>query len=521
MLACLSMLCTGRAGAQAPGIAWQSIYQHIPATETGAVAEPAADGGYIVGAGSASHFWVFKLNGSGAQQWERYLATGTGLTTLYAIKQTTDNGYIAVGSDFVPSGTDSVGNHGIRDFFVVKLDNAGNVSWIKCLGGTLNEEASSVEQTADGGYIVAGFTSSSDGDVTGWHGSADYWVVKLDASGNISWQKTLGGSASDYAKSIVPTSDGGYIVAGYTGSRDGDATGTHWGGSDDDVWVVKLDATGNIAWQKSYGGSKEDQAYAIRQTSDGGYIVAGSTVSNDGNVTGKHGTSHDNQDYWVIRLDATGNLTWQKCLGGSGSGIGAGSGNDIAYAVRQTSDGGYIVAGTVSSGMASNNDITGYHGATGSDYWVVKLDASGNLGWQKCLGGSGTEDARSIAQTADGGYIVAGTSVFSNNGDVTSSDYGNSHPWIVKLGGTSGMQNEPSRSLIAVYPNPATTKVRLDNIPAGAAIRITDLSGRTICTFTSTTTTEIIPVDKFDNGLYMARVESSAGVSRVRFVVAR
>lgn len=517
LLACVSCVSAAhRAAAQAPGIDWANVYSAY--IGYGTCAEPSSDGGYIAGGNYASHFLVFKVDGSGVQQWSRWIYSGTGITTVNALKQTSDNGYIAAGSDFTTSGPDSIGNHGIRDFMVTKLSSTGAATWIKCLGGTGNEEAKSIEPTSDGGYIVAGYTGSNDGDVTGWHGNSDYWVVKLDASGNITWQKTMGGVLYDYATSVVPTSDGGYIVAGYAGSKDGDVTGTHWGGSDDDVWVVKLDASGTVSWQKSYGGSKEDHAYSIRQTTDGGYIVAGSTTSGDGNVSGKHGTS-SNQDYWVIKLDATGNLIWQKCLGGSGSGTGAGSGNDVAYAVRQTSDGGYVVAGTVSSGSSTNDDITGYHGATGSDYWVVKLDTAGNIVWQKCLGGSGTEDAQSIAETTDGGYIIAGTTVYSPDGDVSTTYYDYNHPWLVKLGGVTGIEETAGNLSFTLYPNPAGDRVTLDGIPAGSALNITDIAGNSVYSSITGGTPESISTADLANGLYFIRVTNKGAAAGRKLIV--
>ncbi|MBI3519348.1 MAG: T9SS type A sorting domain-containing protein, partial [Bacteroidetes bacterium] len=467
------------------------------------------------------HFLAFKLDASGNQQWGKYLFTGVGVCGVSDIQQTSDNGYIAAGSDFTTS-TDSIGNHGIRDFMVTKLNNSGTPQWIKCLGGTNNEEASSIQQTSDGGYIVAGYTGSNDVQVSGLHAYLDYWVVKLDGSGNISWQKVLGGGNYDYATSVIQTSDGGYIVAGYSGSKDGDVTGTHWGGSDNDVWVVKLNASGAITWQKSYGGSGDDQCNSIQQTSDGGYIIAGTTTSNDGNVTGKHGTSYSNNDYWVIKIDNTGNLSWQKCLGGTGSGTGAGSGNDIAYSVKQTTDGGYVVSGTVSSGTATNDDITGYHGNTGSDYWIVKLDNTGNISWQKCLGGTGTEDARTIVQTADGGYIVTGTTVYSPNGDVNTMAYSDNHPWTVKLkDGFAGIEEEGILNGIDLSPNPAQQLVTVSNLPLDASLRISDLTGNLIYSNDHVKASETLNVERFANGVYFVQVKSHLHTAIRKLVVAK
>jgi len=285
----------------------------------------------------------------------------------------------------------------------------------KTFGGSDWDESYSIQQTSDGGYIVAGYALSNNGDVFGNHGSNDYWIVKLDETGNIQWQKCLGGSYDDRAYSIQQTSDDGFIVAGTTYSNDGDVSGKHGSSNDDkDYWIVKLDKTGNIEWQKCLGGSDEDIAQSIQQTSDGGYIVAGYTFSNNGDVSG----NHSNSDYWIVKLDETGNIQWQKCLGGSS--------NDYAYSIHQTSDGGYIVAGSTDS---NNGDVSGNHG--NYDYWLVKLDVKGEIQWQKCLGGSSSDGARSIQKMNDGGYIVTGYTK-SNDGDV-SGNHGSSDYWIVKL----------------------------------------------------------------------------------------
>jgi len=167
--------------------------------------------------------------------------------------------------------------------------------WQKTQGGTDNDEYRSIQQTTDGGYIAAGNTASYDGDVSGNHGGADYWVVKLDASGNITWQKTLGGSGTDWAYAVQQTTDGGYVALGVSNSTDGDVTGTHGNG---DFWLTKLNTSGNLSWQKSFGGTDGDYGYAIRQTADGGLITAGFSNSTDGDVTNNHG----NGDFWVVKL---------------------------------------------------------------------------------------------------------------------------------------------------------------------------------------------------------------------------
>jgi hypothetical protein len=363
-------------------------------------------------------FWVGGFSQAPVIQWQRCLG-GIGMDRAFSVQQTSDGGYIFAGYTQSNDG-DVTGNHGLSDMWVVKLNGSGILQWQKCLGGNSGEGASSVQQTTDGGYIVAGITDSYNGDVTGNHGYGDYWVVKLDGSGILQWQKCLGGDTLEEAKSIAQTSDGGYIVAGFTYSNNGDVTGNHSG---NDFWIVKLDGSGSIQWQKCLGGTAADYANSIKQTADGGYIVAGWTGSNDGDVTGNHDTT--TYDCWVVKLNNSGFLQWQKCLGGTSY--------EEAHSVQQTADGGYIVAG---SAYSNDGDVTGNHGY--DDYWIVKLDSIGIIQWQKCLGGTLPDYAYSIQQTSDGGYIVAGHSP-SNNGNVTGN-HGLDDYWVVKLNGSGTLQ---------------------------------------------------------------------------------
>jgi len=354
-------------------------------------------------------------------EWQKSLG---GLDGAYSIAQTRDGGYIVAGFSESPDG-DVAGHHGETawpNYWIVKLTSSGKIEWQKSVGGSGGDIANSIAQTNDGGYIVAGRGGSTDGDVTGNHGDSDYWIVKLSSTGMIEWEKSVGGSGADVARSIVQTSNGGYIVAGFSYSPDGDVTDNH---GDFDYWIVKLTSTGEIEWEKSLGGSGGDQAYSIVQTSDSGYIVAGESFSPDGDVTGNHG----GLNYWIVKLRSTGEIEWEKSLGGSGL--------DGARSIVQTSNGGYIVAGYSDF---PNGDVTGNHGR--SDSWIVKLTSTGMIEWQKSLGGSGDDGARSIAQTSDDGYIVAGSSE-STDGDVTGN-HGRSDSWIVKLTSTGMIEWQKS-----------------------------------------------------------------------------
>jgi len=190
------------------------------------------------------------------------------------------------------------------DWWIVKINSTGTIEWQRCFGGSANESASIVKQTSDGGYIVAGYTRSNDGDVTGNHGGTSYYgdlcLLKLSSGGNVEWKKLYGGSGDEWPAGILQMENGEYIVAATTESDDGDVSGNHLGG---DIWMLKISALGDILWQNCFGGSGAERAYGLEATNDGGYIVTGSSDSNDGDVTGNHGSD----DVWVVKFgDITG-----------------------------------------------------------------------------------------------------------------------------------------------------------------------------------------------------------------------
>ncbi|WP_277749817.1 PKD domain-containing protein [Methanoculleus taiwanensis] len=342
--------------------------------------------------------------------WARSLG-GSSSDDSLSIREISGGGFVVVGSTASNNG-DVSGNHGSSDLWVVGLASNGSPEWQRCLGGSARDVGRSVVETSDGGYIVAGFTESSNGDVTGNHGSSDLWVVKLSATGMFEWQKCLGGGLADQGHCILQTVDGGYILVGYTESTNGDVSGNHGGA---DGWVVKLTSAGGIEWQRCLGGSGSDYLQRIRETPDGGYILAGYTYSN---TSGTVGTNHGSSDMYVAKLGSDGAVDWSRCLGGMGA--------EYGYDVVPTGDGGFLVLGITNS---FDGDVTGNHGS--ADLWVVKLDASGSTAWQHCYGGSGADYGYTIAPTV-GGYLIAGYT-FSSNGDVAGL-HGNRDIWAIKVG---------------------------------------------------------------------------------------
>ncbi len=320
-----------------------------------------ADGGYLVVGGALNaddpthtDTWVAKMDASGNIQWINFYGeNNSDLANSFAL--TSDGGSIIAGYIYSPSTK-------LSDGWILKLDANGNQQWQKSYGSAKDDLFNAVVQTSDGGYLLAGGSTAADGT------SADGWVLRINSSGGIEWQKTFGGGGDDYISAIAQTGEGGYVVVGDTVSASGDTNG----------WLVRLNAFGGKQWETTFGGASNDELNAIWATSDGGFIVAGSSSGS--------GT----EDLWVLKLGSTGETDWEATFGGEGA--------DEALAVQETADGGFIVAGQTSS-----------YGTT-TDGWVIKLDSAGNIVWKETYGEELYDVITDVQQTADGGYIVSGGS---------------------------------------------------------------------------------------------------------------
>lgn len=370
--------------------------------------------GDVLGNHGAVDAWIVKLNVLNGVDW-KYTYGGSASDYVYAIAATSDGGYIFAGQSKSTNGDVTI-NKGGYDVWVVKLDATGNKLWQKTYGGTADEQANAIIQTSDGGYLIAANTQSNDGDVSGNHGGSDVWILKLDALGTLLWQKTYGGSLSENASFILPTPDGNYMISAQSNSTNGDLLAlVHHGGND--AWLFKIDGAGNLLlWQKTYGGSGSEGGGTVFNTSDGGYILSTATSSNNGDVSGNHGY----YDTWVVKISPDGNIDWQKCYGGT----------DMDNArVRNINAAGQILV--VGYTFSKNGDITGTKG--GEDFWTLLLDGN-NLGkilFSKNLGGRNSDTGEDAVANADGTYMAVGRTD-SNDGDV-SGNHGLNDIWIVKF----------------------------------------------------------------------------------------
>jgi hypothetical protein len=353
---------------------------------------------------------------------------GNAVESLHALEQTADGGYILGGYSLSDvSGDKTENSKQSSDFWIVKTDSLGNKLWDKTFGGSDTEILLFIKQLPDGNYIAGGYSSSNAGfdKSENFYGDSDYWLLKLDAWGNKLWDKTYGGNKHDALTSILQTADGGYILGGVSGSDvSGNKTDPSKGGGD--YWLVKIDSIGHKLWDKSIGGRSEDVMRAVLQTADGGYILGGDSESDTGgdkSENRKGDNFFENVDFWVVKLDASGNKEWDKTIGGNS--------RDVLATLQRTSDGGYMLGGTSDSEAGFDKSE---HSKGDADYWVVKLDASGSKQWDKTFGGISYDGLQDLQQTTDEGYILGGYSfTMGISGDKSEPSKGEVDYWLIKL----------------------------------------------------------------------------------------
>jgi hypothetical protein len=409
-------------------------------SDYGCSVEQTTDGGYIVtgftysyGAGRAD-MWLIKTDANGDTTWTRTFG-GAEDDAGRSVQQTRDGGFIVAGT------TNSSGAGG-DDIWLVRVDAGGNRVWSKTLGGAGQEAGGWVQQTGDGGFIIVGTTRSYGA------GSCDVWLIKTDVSGDTVWTRTYGGSAADIGNAVQQTDDAGFIITGFTESR---------GAGGRDVWLVKTNAGGDTIWTRTFGGPGGDEGSSVRQTQDGGYVIASCTES------------EGLYDAWLIRTDASGSKIWDMAFGGTG--------DDWGNSVQPTQDGGCVMAGE-----------TDYYEGGFYDAWLIRTDANGDTVWTNTYGGADDDYGNSVQQTTDRGYVVAG---YTFSFGATSDNV-----YLIKtdsLGLVSAVAEpkaSPTRApalSLTCEPNPFRTRTAISLQLAAdspAEVAIFDAGGRRVRTLT-------------------------------------
>lgn len=336
--------------------------------------------------------------------WEKSLG-GKHAEYLYDAIATPDYGFILAGSSLSDkNGNKDESNKGDLDYWLWKMDEKGNLEWQKSFGGNKVDLLQSIALTYDGGFILGGTSSSDKGTVKtdACKGQEDFWIIKLNAKGQEMWQKTIGGSGMEKLLSIAPTKDGGYILGGTSSSDRNDTKGIDdpYGKWEDskgnlDYWVVKLDSKGTVEWQKTLGGKYHDELKSIHQTLDGGFILGG--YSNSPVSGNKTAPNFGLGDYWVVKLNEDGNVQWQQTYGGDG--------DDNLFSLIPTKDGGYLLGGNSNSGATNSKSKTN---KSGTDFWVIKVDAIGLIQWQDTYDFGKYDVLTSLVENKDGSFLIGG-----------------------------------------------------------------------------------------------------------------
>lgn len=336
---------------------------------------------------------------------------------VHAVVNTSDGGYAVAGySQSIDHDITDKSSENF-DFWVLKFSSEDLLEWSKTFGGTEDDRAHDIIETSDGGFAILGYANSADGDASTNAGAQDFWLIKLDIFGNLTWQKSFGYAGNDSGNTLIETNDNGYLITGVLdvsasgGEGNSRTTQRHAGG---DIWALKLDATGNIEWTKYYGGSFTDTAYGIAKTTDNGYVIVGSSDSDDVDIANNKGT----YDFWTLKIASTGDLLWEKSFGGTEI--------DEARAIFPSDDGNFIIVGDTRS---SDTNVSSNNGA--ADLWIIKMSPEGTLIWEKSFGGSSFDVARSVSKTQDNGLLIGGSSR-SLDGDVTTNQ-GQNDAWILKI----------------------------------------------------------------------------------------
>ena len=502
---------------------------------------PTPDYGFILAGSSISNkngnksdnnkgdldYWVWKMDERGSLDWQKSFG-GSGVDLLQSIQLTNDGGFILAGTSTSNKSEDKKDDSkGDSDFWIIKLDAKGGMMWQKTIGGSGQEKLQSIACTKDGGYIIGGSSSSDKTESKDeknllyeknekCRGNQDYWVVKLSVNGTPEWQKTIGGNYVDELKSIEQTADGGYILGGYSNSLiSGDKTADNFGLGD--YWIVKLDETGNITWQKSIGGDKDDNLFALMQTKDKGFLLGGNSNSNATNSKKKG--NGKGTDFWVVKLDESGEILWQETYDYGKT--------DVLTSIVENEDHTFLIGGYAQSETlaisTSNEEIPKKSSKKAdqegiNDYIALKIKDNGEEIWTQTVGSKGTDILKRLIEARDGGYLLAGTSKSEQSRDKGSSIGGNDF-WVVKL--KDKTKKEKTKVAIEAYPNPAesftNTLVNYDYNDGWAILY--DLNGRQLQKIELHGEHTIpIQLGNIPSGVYIINIKTNNGENSVKII---
>jgi hypothetical protein len=493
-------------------------------------------------------YWVWKMDEKGEMDWQKSIGS-SGEDILRSILLTNDGGFLLAGSsdsklkpennsqekDFHDGDKKSVSRGG-TDFWIIKLNAKGGEEWQKTIGGSGQDELNSIIRTKDGGFVLAGSSSSnlSCDKKSENFGGLDYWVVKIDSKGEIDWQNTFGGIYNDQLRSIAATKDDGFILGGSSNSPEGgNKTQSNVGQSD--YWIIKIDEKGKESWQKTIGGKGDDQLAVVCETIDGNFILGGNSNSESGDD--KRSNNESGTDFWVLKIEkGSKEILWQENYN-----IGK---TDILTSLIENNDktillGGYAQgeiekrksplkqAKTMKGKSNYINEEPKMKNGT-DDYVAIKINYKGEELWRKSVGSDGQDILKKVIETRDGGYLMAGTSktIMNTDGGIKatgnkSSGKGNNDFWVVKL--KDKQKPKEDKKPVEAIPNPASdyTNVIVGYDFTKGTATLVDIAGHVLQQFEITERTIPIDLQGLPEGVYIVNIKTNVQNSGVKIIKTR
>jgi len=497
-------------------VAWYIIQTHDSGYVLSGYSESGMTGDKTEASRGLYDYWMVKTDRNGNKLWDKRFGGG-GYEYLHKCIQTTDKGFLLGGhSNSNVNGDVTQPCVGYSDLWIVKTDSLGNKLWDKRYGGTQFDGLYDVILTSDGGYIFGGPSySGAGGDKSqgNWDptlNTTDYWVMKTDSLGNMQWEKTFGGLFTDELNAIVETSDNGFLLCGKSNSGiGGDKSDSGYGGYD--FWVVKINSSGVMQWNKSFGGSSEDNPMSMVRMSDNNFLLAG--YSSSGISGNKTQPSQGMADCWLVKIDPLGNIIWDRTFGGSVNEFGA---YNIAIA-----DKGYLLSYVSESGISGDKSEANLGPR---QPWIMKIDTAGNKLWDKTVTTSGYEESCRALQTIDGCYAIVSPSGAGVGGYKSQLSQGVLDYWVVKLCDSTllaGVNNLPEEENIFLYPNPVQNFLQVflrDENGNNVSYEISDIQGRLV--LSGELENNLINVERIVAGSYFAKLKLKGGEVTKMFIKA-
>lgn len=503
--------------AQDPQIEWQNTIGGASQDYLYAMAK-SEDGGYLLGGTSYSDssgdksenslgdfdYWVVKINSIGEIEWENTIG-GNNEDILWSVISTSDGGFVLGGTSYSDISGDKTEHSAGRDYWIVKLDDLGNIEWQNTIGGDYSDNIFAIKQTTDEGYILGGSSNSNiSGDKTeDSKGIEDFWIVKLSNSGTVEWDKTVGGNKTDIGQAIIQSLDGGYVVGGYSESEiSGDKSENPIGFTD--YWVVKLSATGELEWENTIGGSGYESIYSITETGEGDYILVGPSTSN---ISEDKSEDALGTDYWIVKVNLSGEIVWDKTFGGEGA--------DSAYSIQAAENNSFYILGSSNSDICEdkNENSLGER-----DYWVLLINQYGAIIWQNTIGGNDKDIAFPMIYDTDG-LLLGGHSMSNISGDKTENSNGLTDMWVLKVNPLLHINENELAASISVFPNPTESILQLNSHGEGVeSLKIFDTKASLIKEFKNPKNMIKLDVSDISAGMYFLKISSNGKTAIKKFI---